>query len=168
MVDCNMPIFDRGFEEYEVVELIAQDMKEMAAIPGRNFTVEDLLKRLHSGSKCYGLKHNGTLAAFTWCNFRMCDFVGAQFSLKHDEAYLYDAFTLLSFRGKKLAPYIRYQVYKEVGKLNKNALYSISDCNNKQSIRFKQKLNAKICGQWMYCDVFRKWKFSTFPADFRR
>ena len=74
---------------------------------------------------------------------------------------LFDAYTLDSFRGKGIAPYIRYQLYKELEKTGRMTLYSISERFNLSSIRFKKKLNARLVGQGLCVVLFKKWRFST-------
>ncbi len=149
---------ETGFDEYELCFLSPQDVKTISSIPGRHFTEESLLERLRNGQKCFGLKYRGELAAFTWCNFDRCTH-GYKFPLKDNEAYLFDAYTLMHFRGKGLAPYIRYQCYKELAKSDRHKLFSISDYVNTPSIKFKKKLNAKLLELRLSIELFKKWDF---------
>ena len=66
----------------------------------------------------------------------------------------------MSYRGKGIAPYIRYQLYKELTKLGRNKLYSISDFFNAPAIKFKKKLNAKSHKLILFIEIFNKWRFS--------
>lgn len=150
---------ESGFDEYELCFLKPQDMKTISSVPGRNFTEEYLLQRLQNGKKCFGVKYRGELAAFTWCDFQQCNFRWRKFLLTDDEAYLFDAYTLMSFRGKGIAPYIRYQCYKELAKAGRHRLYSISECVNTPSIKFKKKLNAKFLKLRLSIELFKKWSF---------
>jgi hypothetical protein len=157
-------------------------MKTISSIPGRHFTLteEYFLERLRNGQKCFGLKYRGELAAFTWCDLDWCSHVyfkgkttghtftwcnidrcahGYRFPLKDNEAYLFDAYTLMHFRGKGLAPYIRYRCYKELAKSGRHKLYSISECVNTPSIKFKKKLNAKFPELRLSVELFKKWSF---------
>ena len=84
---------------------------------------------------------------------------GYKFPLKDNEAYLFDAYTLMHFRGKGLAPYIRYQCYKELAKSDRHKLFSISNYFNTPSIKFKNKLNAKFLELRLSVELFRKWSF---------
>jgi hypothetical protein len=149
---------ETGFDEYELCFLSPQDMKTISSIPGRNFTEESLLERLQNGQKCFGVKYRGEIAAFTWCNFDRCT-QWYKFPLKDNEAYLFDAYTLMHFRGKGLAPYIRYQCYKELAKSDRHKLFSISDYVNTPSIKFKKKLNAKFIELRLSVELFRKCSF---------
>lgn len=163
----SLPHLETGFDEYEIGFLGPQYMNEISAIPGRILSEEKLLLRLKEGKKCFGLKYRKELVAFTWCDFDECNFKGFRFPLKKNEAYLYDAYTLIPFRGKGIAPYLRYQCYKELAKLGRNKLYSISDCLNTPSVRFKKKLNAELLELCLFVEMFKKWHFSSRLKKYR-
>jgi GNAT superfamily N-acetyltransferase len=139
-------------------------MKVISAIPYRSLSEEQLLLRLEEGKLCFGAKHRGIPVAFTWCDMNECHYEGQRFRLKDDEAYLFDAYTLDSYRGRGIAPYIRYQLYKELAKLGRTALHSVSERFNSSSIRFKEKLNARLVGRGILVQLFSKWHFS---SDFK-
>lgn len=151
---------ETGFDEYEIGFLGPEDMKTIASIPGRNHKEEKFLSRLEKGNLCFGVKHHSQLAAFTWCNLQESTFKGCALPLKDDEAYLFDAYTLMPFRGKGIAPYMRYQMYKEAAKLGRNKLYSISDIHNTPSIKFKKKLHARFVEKHVFIRLFNKWTFN--------
>lgn len=129
---CEMGSFDSG------------EMRLMSSIPGRRFSEEELTKRLEEGKRCYGLKTEGQMAAFTWVDFKEFGMRTHRFLLKENEAYLFDAYTLPEHRGKGLAPVVRYYAYERLEAMGKKRLYSITDFFNVPSIRFKKKLGAKI------------------------
>jgi GNAT superfamily N-acetyltransferase len=156
--DVNVQV-DTGFADYEFGFFTASDMKAMAAIPFRKPSEEELLQRLREGKKCFGAKHNGQLIAFSWYALNKGEFLGHRFILRENEAYLDDAFTHVEYRGKGLAPYIRYKLYDELRPLGRYKLYSISDYFNTPSIRFKLKLNAKFYELGLLLDFFRKWRY---------
>ncbi len=136
-----------------------EDMKVISDIPHRGFSEDQLLLRLKEGKMCFGVKHEGTIAAFTWCNLDECHYKGCRFPLKKDQAYLFDAYTMDSFRGRGIAPYIRYQLYRELEKIGRMTLYSISERFNPSSIKFKEKLNAELVGEGVCVLLLKKWFF---------
>lgn len=154
------PYLGTGFEAYDVGFLGHDDMQAIAAIPGRNISEVELIERLENGNLCFGLKLNGDLGAFTWCHLAEYRGLGRIKPLAQDEAYLFDAYTLFPYRGKGIAPYIRYQLYKELAKLGKHKLYSYSDAFNASSLNFKKKLNAKITEKHLSIDIFRRWQLN--------
>ncbi|MFQ5963200.1 MAG: GNAT family N-acetyltransferase, partial [Candidatus Scalinduaceae bacterium] len=163
----SLPHLETGFDEYDIGFLRPQDMRAISAIPGRNISEEKLLLRLKEGKKCFGIKYRGKLVAFSWCDLNEYTIGRHRFSLKENEAYLVDAYTLIPFRGKGIAPYIRYQLYKELAKSGRNKLYSISECVNTPSIRFKKKLNAKVIELDLYVRLFKKWHFNSRLRRYR-
>lgn len=133
-----------NFDEYQIGFLNPQDMKEIAALSRGDWSSkEKLLTRFNEGQKCFGAKYQGKIVAFTWSNFESCHDPLYKFPLRDDEAYLWDAFTVPSFRGKGIAPYLRFRFYKELETLGRNKSYSISLYFNKPAINFKKKLNAR-------------------------
>jgi len=132
------------FDKYEIGFLSPQDMKEIAALSRGDWSSEEkLLARFRDGQKCFGAKYQGKIVAFTWSNFESCHDPLYKFPLRDDEAYLWDAFTVPSFRGKGIAPYLRSRFYKELETLCRKKSYSISLFFNKPAIKFKNKLDAK-------------------------
>jgi len=149
-----------GFEGYELGFLGYEDMEAISNIPFRNTSLEQLSLRLGEGKKCFGMKDGGELIAFTWCDFDTCNFEGFRFDLSEDEAYLFDMHTLDAYRGKGVAPYLRYQAYRELRLLEKKRLYSISDRFNTSAVNFKLKLNARIIELGLLVELFGKWRFA--------
>ncbi len=160
LFDKTLPQFESGFDEYEICFLGVGDVKDIALIPDQPKTENELILMLKKGQKCLGVKMNDRLAAYTWCDLEECNWECRRFKLAPDEAYLFDAYTLMEFRGKGIAPFIRYQLYKELSKLNRTKLYSITAYFNNQSIKFKQKLNARFVDLGIYVSIFKKIEFS--------
>jgi hypothetical protein len=156
-----IPRYETGFNEYDLSFLGREDMKVIAAIPHRLFSEEQLLLRLEEGKLCFGATCRGEIAAFTWCDLDECHFQGYSFPLKKNEAYLFDAYTLDSFRGRGVAPFIRYQLYKELAKSGRTTLYSISERFNIPAIKFKKKLNGEIVGRGLSLELFRRWRLNS-------
>jgi len=154
-----------GFDCYEMKYLGAGEMAAIAALaelPGRGISENDLQQRLLAGNKCIAFTMNGEMAAFIWCDLAKCTFQGYPFDLKVNEAYLFDAYTFLPFRGKGLAPYVRYCLYTDLARLGRDNCYSISDRLNRPSLRFKEKLKAQKLVSGIYIVLFSKRHFSLF------
>lgn len=148
------------FDNYEVGFLSAPDMREIAVIPGRNFTHDDLLRRLDEGKRCLAIRREGRIAAFTWCDYTDCLFEGDRlFPLRSNEACLFDAYTLEAFRGHDLAPFMRYRCYEELAKTGRTDCYSVTVLFNVPAVRFKKKLNAKVIELRVLIEFFRRWRF---------
>jgi len=158
---CHTTLRD-AFGDYEVDFLRPEDMKEIASFPRKHETSseKELLARLSNGHKCYGAKYRNKIVAFTWCNFVSCHSILYSFPLKKNEAYLYDAYTTKSFRGKGIAPYLRCQFYKALREVNRQLFYSISILPNKPALRFKSKLDARPLMLGVYIRLSKRWDWS--------
>jgi Acetyltransferase (GNAT) family len=160
-----LPFNLEEFSEYLVEFLTEDDLLSICSIPERPYDREVLAKRLQNGCRCLVLKSKERIVGYTWFDLSTCGFAAYKFPLKKNEAYLFDAYILMDFRGKQLAPFMRYQCYKELEKLGKTKLYSISETVNKQSINFKKKLNARFIFLGLYVRLFKK---LTYFRELRR
>ena len=128
--------------DFSIEILESSDMKILGNVYV-GFSEKGFLALLEAGEKCIGLKHKDELAAFMWINFKELRYKATVINLKSNEAYLWFMHTMESYRGKNLAPYLRYKSYEMLKEMDRNVLYSISDCFNSPAVRFKEKLNAK-------------------------
>lgn len=143
----------------EINFLQSEDMDQIGTLADRNIPTSILRHRLENGNICLGAWLQGELMAFTWCNFDRVTYEGYPCNLAADEAYLFDAYTATSFRGKGLAPYIRYRSYLELKTLGRTKLYSITERFNRSSMRFKQKLGARVVDSGLLVEFFKCWRF---------
>lgn len=114
------------------------DMKAISSKAEVDYSEEILLDRMAKGCRCFGIKHNDDVAAYSWCNLRECDFKWFPFQLKNDEAYLFDARTFKAYRGQNIAPYLRYELYKNLTQMGRTKFFSISLLFNTPTIRLKK------------------------------
>jgi GNAT superfamily N-acetyltransferase len=117
----------RKFADCEFGALGPQDMPAIASIPGRGFSLEQLLSRLREGQLCFGAKYHGEIVAFTWLNLTEGTIRSHHlFPLKAHEAFLFDAYTLERFRGMGIAPGLHYHCCEELAKLGRDQCYSVT------------------------------------------
>jgi hypothetical protein len=161
------PALPKGFEEYEMGFWGPLEILSMAQIPGRRQSEKELLDRLGDGQFCFGLKKNGEPVAFSWCNLKEFKYRWDRFPLKADEAYIFDAYTCIDHRGKGIAPYLRYHFYRELEKIGRTKLYSLSDLFNIPAVKFKQKLDARKMKLNVYIEFFGKWNLYFTMKDYR-
>ena len=154
------PLPPKGIDNHQTAFLEHPDMAEIASLPGREFSEVDLRARLDSGQLCLGVKLGGRIIAFTWCNLHACRIEKHHlFDLHDDEASLFDAHTIESFRGRDLAPWMRYQCYEEMARLGRHRCYSVTIIFNTPALRFKSKLGAEVIGRGIYVDVLGRYRF---------
>ncbi|NMC39066.1 MAG: GNAT family N-acetyltransferase [Bacteroidales bacterium] len=113
-----------------------------------------------SVEKCIGIKHDGEIAAFMWINLKECRFRSTVIPMKSNEAYLSDMYVAESYRGKNLAPYLRYRSYELLRKTGRDKMYSISIYFNTPAIKFKEKLNAKKIKLVFLIQLFKRFQWS--------
>ena len=159
------PAVDSPLQSAVVRQLGLEDMTSVAEIARRGLPAEFFLARLHSGNGCLGLFVGGQLAAFSWYDLRDCNYEGWRFALHEDEAYLFDAFTLAPWRGKGVAPYLRYRVYQTLAHAGRTKCYSVTIRTNGPAIRFKQKLGAKRVARGRIVTLFNRWRFGSRPPE---
>jgi len=134
----------------EEIIFISQDIE--------NLQLDMLEKEYRECALCLGLEHNNEIAAYMFIRFDDVNFKDQLFKLKNNEAYLTSMWTFHAFRGRNLAPYLRYKSYQFLKENGRDTKYSISEYFNKSTIKFKSKLNSKHLRLYIYFDLFGKWK----------
>jgi hypothetical protein len=142
--------------DYSCELLKPEDMKVIGAINYAGFSEEKLLAFLKAGEQCIGIKHNNEIAAFMWMNYNELNYKSTVIPLKDNEAYLWFMYTRDSYRGKNLAPYLRYKSYEMLKRIGRNKLYSVSDYFNSPAVTFKKKLNAQKLKLILFVQLFGK------------
>ena len=117
--------------------------------------------------ECFVLKIKGEIVASSWCNLRECHDRLLSFTLKEDEAYLCNAATLNAYRGKNLAPFLRYAVYEHLSRLGRTRLYSITEYFNTPALKFKEKLGARQLRLGLCIRFFNTWKWDITLKRYR-
>ena len=117
------------------------------------------LEKFEEGNyRALGLYDENRLAAFTMVEYGSFKNYGKQFKMEANEAYLTNMYTFEDYRGQNLAPYLRYQCYKQLQQEGKNQFYSITQYFNKSSLKFKAKLGAQHHELWLHLGLFNKFK----------
>ncbi|MCP5007387.1 MAG: hypothetical protein GY941_26130 [Planctomycetes bacterium] len=152
-------------EDYSFAFFGREEMKFLDQLP--QYSEDMLLSRLKNGKICFGVKYRGQVASFMWIDFDSCIYFRNKLLLNSHEAYLFEMVTLESFRGKNIAPNLRYQAYKELKAIGRNTFYSVSELFNSPSIRFKEKLKARV--RWLAVDitVFNKYHWHKILKRFK-
>jgi ribosomal protein S18 acetylase RimI-like enzyme len=161
LLECNTKDYDFVPKNYQISFLSAEDVQSLDQVEGRFVSAHNMQDKLKRGYKCLGLKIEGHIAAFTWWECDVFPYPPTkEYALKENEAYLFDMYVLRAYRGMNLASLLRYICYKELAKIGRTALYSVSDVSNRPAIRFKKKLNAKTTGLYLYIRIGKKsrWK----------
>jgi acetyltransferase (GNAT) family protein len=150
-----------GIEDPEIVILTRGDMEFLGSHEESGMTTEAMIRLLDSGCICLAVKVKGEIAAYSWCDLHYMSYKDKRTPLKQNEAYLFDARTYKAFRGKNLAPYVRYELYKLLKQRGIERFFSITLWSNTASIKYKKKLGAKPIELFLYVNLLRKfhWHF---------
>ncbi|OUR90796.1 hypothetical protein A9Q87_12655 [Flavobacteriales bacterium 34_180_T64] len=116
---------------------------------------------LELGQACIGLKHGDKIATYMFIELNDFILKNRLFKINSNEAYLLNMYSFDEFRGKNLAPYLRYCCYRYLEEKDITLKYSISNYFNKSAIRFKEKLNSKPLKLFINIELFKtfKWHF---------
>lgn len=109
---------------------------------------------------CFGLKLKGEIAACMWCNVHRCHSGLTSFPLKENEAYLCSAVTFKAYRGRNLAPFLRYELHRHLKEMGRTKLYSITESFNTPALKFKEKLGAKQLKLGLSIRLFNRWQWN--------
>jgi len=154
-------------DQWKICVLETADMKEISANPEVHESEDILIKRLADGCICLGIKHHDTIAAYTWSDLKRCSYEEIfDFPLKENEACLFDARTFQAYRGKNIAPYVRYQLYKHLAHIGRTTFYSITVIPNTSSVAFKTKLKARPLKLYLGVKFFNKYPYNILLKDY--
>jgi hypothetical protein len=143
-------------DKCEIGLLKISDMKEISEEPEVNQSEDEFVKRLKNSWLCLGVRNKGKIISFMWCNLKECNSKDLSFKLKENEAYITDARTLKAYRGKKLAPFLRVQLYRHLREIGRTKSFSITGYFNKPALKFKEKLNAKPIKLYLGIRIVKK------------
>ena len=150
---------DAGLAGLEFSSFSAPEIEVICRLPERRFVdPEMVLHKFHKGKVCYGAKVHGEIAAFCWIDLVKGPNDYVPLIIKDDEAYLFDMYVLRSFRGKNLAPLLRYKVYQLLKSMGRDTYFSITQCGNSPSRKFKEKLNAQYVLLGLKLNLFDRYK----------
>ena len=161
---CDKPLLRDDENNYTLKHLNIDDVKAIAKNHGPSF--DKMIKGLENGQVCIGLECKGEIACYTFVEYNSFDFNGKYYKLKPNEAYLLHMWTFHNFRGRNLAPYLRYKVYRVLEEKGVDVKYSIYQYFNKSSIKFKKKLNSKHHFLCLNIVLFNKIKWNFILKEY--
>ncbi len=145
---------------YEFSAFGLDDVRHISTLPERRHYVDPgyVLRNFNKGDLCFGIKFRGEIVAFTWVSLKECREIFHHAAMLGNEAYLHDMYVLKAFRGRNLAPVLRYKTYEILHGIGRDTYYSITEYFNASSSRFKQKLNATPVFLGVYIELFKTWR----------
>jgi hypothetical protein len=156
---CKEPTIKEDSNDYKIDFVSIEEIKRMdnrMGLDGKAME-EAMLK----GQLCIGLRHKDAIASLL--SVELNDFVHKHrpFKLEAHAAYLLNVYTFRSYRGKNLAPYLKYHSFKLLEKHEVDKLYSINSYFNTSSLKMKKKMGARKLKLYLYVGLFKKrhWNF---------
>jgi len=107
----NKPLIKADSQDYIFISLNSEDIKSILD-KSDSINEKKILQSLDYKQECVGLKYGNQIAAYMFVELNDFIFKNRVFKIKENEAYLLNMFTFNSFRGKSLAPYLRYCSYR--------------------------------------------------------
>lgn len=122
----------------------------------------NMVRGMQNGQLCVGLERDNEIVAYMFIELNDFEFNKRVFKLKSNEAYLLNMWTMYAYRGRNLAPFLRYKTYRLLEEQGRDVKYSITEYFNKSSIKFKNKLNSKNHYLYLSIVLFKKytWNFT--------
>ena len=154
-------------EDFSVAILSEGETLSLAGHSEAEITEERLEQRIRKGSQCFAMKSESRIVAFMWYNLKTFDAPWMKFDLLPDEAYLFDAKTYKAFRGKKLAPFLRQELYAHLNSLGRSRFYSVTEYFNTPAYKFKQKIGAVNLSLHLHIELFDVWRTNIRLKTFR-
>jgi hypothetical protein len=145
--------------EYSL-ELFGTDRINILGTLNINFNLNESIRFLESGDLCLVLKYRAEIAAFMWTSFNEINYCATHIKIKNNEGWLSAMNTIDSFRGRNLAPFLRYKSYELLNEMGRDVFYSVSEYFNTPAIKFKEKLNAKKLKLILFIRLFKKIRIS--------
>lgn len=158
--ECKEPKIKGDCSEY-IVRYLNYDEICLMTVNLPDSLGKDLINGYNNGQLCIGVEYKNEIAAYTFIELNDFSFNRRFFKLKNNEAYLLNMWTFHPYRGKNLAPYLRYHCYQLLKEKGIDVKYSITEYFNKSSIKFKNKLNSRHLKLFLSIVLFKKyhWNF---------
>lgn len=150
---CEEPKIKGELSEYKIRNLTLDELV-LICKDIDNFIMDDLYEDFKNCDVCIGLENNNEIAAYMFIGLKNFKFKNREIIILDNEAYLFNMWTFHNFRGRNLAPYLRYKGYVMLNEMGRDTKYSITEYFNKSSIKFKSKLNSKHLQLYLYLELF--------------
>jgi hypothetical protein len=105
---------------------------------------KDLLNATKKCEICLGLKQNNDIVAYSFVK-KPLDIRKRYFNLGATDIYAHSTYVYEEYRGKNIAPYLKYQRFELLVKESVLYHHLISEYLHKSAIRMQKKSNAKNC-----------------------
>jgi len=105
-------------------------------------TDEWLAQRFSLGDRCLAMFQGEELVCCCWATRTKANLIFESIDLREDEAYIYAAYTVETFRGKGYMPVLRRELCVLLAKNGARQMFSIVDVLNRPAMQVYEKVAA--------------------------
>jgi hypothetical protein len=138
-----------GDHTYEFRPFDADDLCRLAADPANDLPSEVALQLADDGHQCFGALDGPNLVCYVWCaqrNISPEHTMGIPFSLPADACYLFKAFTVPAYRGRRLYNLTARRTMVELCRLGKTRGIALIEYGNRASMRSHDRIGMQPQG----------------------
>ncbi len=139
---------------YEVVNIEPHETGILHNIMGMDST--KLKEDIMSGEMCMGLKCKNEIVAVIFVKFNDFLYNKRPIKLKDNQAYIYNLYTFEDYRGKNLAPFLRYQSYLALKERGVDEIFCVTSYLIKSSLKSNKKLGIKHSKLFLHIGLFKR------------
>jgi len=156
VMPCDSPQIKGNSLEYSIKTFGVEELKII--YPNR---FKENYEKFKKGHLWIGVMHNDEIAVHSQVELHGLLIEREKYiKFEENEAYLMGMYTMKQYRGRNLAPYLRYHIYKILKEKGRYNIYSITDYFNQSSLKFKKKLNSEHIKLHLYINLFKKYRWN--------
>ncbi|MDT0558739.1 GNAT family N-acetyltransferase [Ichthyenterobacterium sp. W332] len=121
---------------------------------------KDFLSDLKDGDICIGLKYNEEIVGYTLIKRKPFYFRKRYFHLGKEDIYLHSLYVFDKYRGKNIAPYMKYKRFEMFEKEGVKYHHAIVESFNKSALKIQYKAAAKKAALYLSIILFKRWTFN--------
>lgn len=147
----------------EIAQLGPDDLEDYLAFR-RGATADQFLGRLEAGHVGFAARVDGQLASVSWIDLEAMwtEYNAIPLRLKPGEIHMYDSFTALSFRGKRVSPQVFHRIRGHFEAAGYDRVVILIRMQNRPSVRNGERSGFRLTGR---VGCFRLGAFAWYTAS---
>jgi hypothetical protein len=129
----------------------------MDEFPEKHFVPRQWRQRVAGADIGLTVRAGDQLIGYSWAHLSHCVFKHKLFPLTNTQAHVMDTYVTTRHRGKGIAPALRQRMIKELSKVNRTEIYSISEFFNTPARNYKRTLRAAPLELRLCAGLFSRW-----------
>lgn len=106
-------------------------------------------RRLAARHRCFVARHDGRIVSASWIaeGLGFVDYLECDLVVGPETVYIYDTYTLPSFRGNNISPAMTVDIMRGLREEGFDRLISATAPENKANLRSRKKVGFRVCGK---------------------